>query len=179
MVYPAKHRNITDELMNGKFILSSEEEFAILKENETFYTEFFKTSFDYELVMKADYAYLLSKETNENFSRDVSIFIAIMSYELDKDSRNFIEQFDFHEFTLEEVDNYFRNSSFVDLIESNKQMKDEDSRRILINAMARRNIIHKPAEDRFTFTPAYKMFVDFAKELALKRMAGDVVANLN
>ena len=87
--------------------------------------------------------------------------------------------FDFNEFTLEEVDNYFRNSSFVDLIESNKQLKDEDSRRILINAMARRNIIHKPAEDRFTFTPAYKMFVDFAKELALKRMAGDVAANLN
>jgi hypothetical protein len=37
--------------------------------------------------------------------------------------------------------------------------------------MARRNIVHKNFEDRFVFTQAYKVFVDFAKELALKRMA--------
>ena len=179
MVYPSKHRQIVEELMNGKFILGNEEHFNILKENDKFYSEFFKLSFDLDLNIKADYAFLLSKETQENFSRDVSIFIAVLSYELDKDGRNFLEALDFNEFTFEEIDNYFINSSFIDLIESNKALKDQDSRRTLINGMARRNIVQKNFEDRFSFTQAYKVFVDFAKELALKRMASEVAGNVN
>jgi hypothetical protein len=175
MVYPSKHRQIVEELMNGKFILSNEEHFNSLKESDQFYTEFFKVSFDLDLHIKNEYAFLLSKETQENFSRDVSIFIAVLSYELDKDGRNFLEAIEFNEFTFEEIDRYFENSSFIDLIESNKSLKESDSRRTLINGMARRNIVHKNFEDRFSFTAAYKVFVDFAKELALKRMASDSV----
>ena len=171
MVYPAHHRQIVEELMSGKFLLNNEEHFNSLKENESFYIEFFKISFDLELIMKPEFCYLLSKETQENFSRDVSIFIAILSYELDRDGRNFIESFDFNEFTFEEVDRYFDNSSFIDLIESNKSLREPDARRTLINGMHRRNIVNKNFEDRFSFTQAYKVFVDFAKELALKRMA--------
>ena len=179
MVYPNKHRLIVEELMNGKFILSNEEHFNTLKENEQFYQEFFKVSFDLDLQFKAEYAYLLSKETQENFSRDVSIFIAVLSYELDKDGRNFLEAIEFNEFTVDEIDRYFENSSFIDLIESNKALKDGDSRRTLINGMARRNIIYKNFEDRFSFTQAFKVFVDFAKELALKRMAHEASAQVN
>ncbi|MFM9006049.1 MAG: condensin complex protein MksE [Flavobacteriales bacterium] len=170
MVYPQHHRQIVEELMTGKFILTNEEHFASLKENESFYQEFFKLSFDLDLHLKNEYAYLLSRETQENFSRDVSIFIAIMSYELDKDGRNFMEALEFNEFTLEEVDRYFDNSSFIDLIESNKALRDPDSRRTLINGMHRRNIVHKNFEDRFSFTQAHKLFVEFAKELAMKRI---------
>ena len=173
MVYPSHHRQLVEELMGGKFVLSNEEQFASLKENEKFYAEFFKISFDLELVMKPEFSYLLSKDTQENFSRDVSIFIAILAYELDRDGRNFIESFDYNEFTFEEIDNYFLNSSFIDLIESNKNLRDVESRRTLLNGMARRNIIFKTFEDRFTFTQAYKVFVDFAKELALKRIKGE------
>jgi hypothetical protein len=45
--------------------------------------------------------------------------------------------------------------------------------------MARRNIVHKNFEDRFSFASAYKVFVDFAKELALKRMASSDSVNAN
>lgn len=170
MVYPNKHRQIVEDLMGGKFLLSNEEHFNSLKENDKFYTEFFKVSFDLDLQLKTEFAYLLSKDTSENFSRDVSIFVAILCYELDKDGRNFIEALEFHEFTVEEVEGYFLNSSFIDLIESNKALRDAESRKTLINGMARRNIVQKNFEDRFAFTQAYKVFVDFAKELALKRM---------
>jgi len=173
MVYPPKHRQIVEELMGGKFILSNEEQFGSLKENESFYQEFFKVSFDLELHLKTEYAYLLSKETQENFSRDVSIFIAVLSYELDKDGRNFMEALDFNEFTYEEVDRYFDNSSFIDLIESNKSLRDPDARRTIINGMHRRNIVHKNFDDRFSFTQAHKLFVDFAKELAMKRISSE------
>ena len=130
-----------------------------------------KRDVDLDLNLKTEYAFLLSKETQENFSRDVSIFIAILCYELDRDGRNFMEALDFNEFTFEEVDRYFDNSSFIDLIESNKSLREPDARRTLINGMHRRNIVNKNFEDRFSFTQAYKVFVDFAKELALKRMA--------
>jgi hypothetical protein len=176
MVYPSNHRQIVEELMGGKFILSNEEHFNSLKENDTFYTEFFKISFDLDLNLKTEYAFLLSKDTQENFSRDVSIFIAILCYELDRDGRNFMEALDFNEFTFEEVDRYFDNSSFIDLIESNKSLREPDARRTLINGMHRRNIVNKNFEDRFSFTQAYKVFVDFAKELALKRMAVETEA---
>lgn len=159
--------------MSGKFILSADDLFIVLKENEVFYTEFFKVSFNYQLNLRQDYAYLISSETNENLSRDISIFMAILSYELDRDGRNFMEMLEYHEFALEEIDRYFENTSFIDLVESNKQLKDSDSRKSLINSMARRNIVHKAFEDRFTFTPAHKVFVDFAKELAIKRMQQD------
>ncbi|MFM7234330.1 MAG: condensin complex protein MksE [Flavobacteriales bacterium] len=171
MVYPSNHRQIVEELMGGKFILSNEAHFNSLKENDSFYTEFFKISFDLDLNLKTEYAFLLSKETQENFSRDVSIFIAILCYELDRDGRNFMEALDFNEFTFEEIDRYFDNSSFIDLIESNKSLREPDARRTLINGMHRRNIVSKNFEDRFSFTQAHKVFVDFAKELALKRMA--------
>ena len=171
MVYPSNHRQIVEELMGGKFILSNENHFNSLKENETFYSEFFKISFDLDLNLKTEYAFLLSKDTQENFSRDVSIFIAILCYELDRDGRNFMEALDFNEFTFEEVDRYFDNSSFIDLIESNKSLREPDARRTLINGMHRRNIVTKNFEDRFSVTQAHKVFVDFAKELALKRMA--------
>ena len=171
MVYPSNHRQIVEELMGGKFILSNENHFNSLKENETFYSEFFKISFDIDLNLKTEYAFLLSQDTQENFSRDVSIFIAILCYELDRDGRNFMEALDFTEFTFEEVDRYFDNSSFIDLIESNKSLREPDARRTLINGMHRRNIVTKNFEDRFSFTQAHKVFVDFAKELALKRMA--------
>jgi hypothetical protein len=171
MVYPQFHRRIVEDLMGGKFILNNEESYNSLKENEVFYQEFFKVSFDLDLVLKPEFSYLLSKDTQENFSRDVSIFIAILCYELDKDGQNFMELMEYHEFTFEEVDRYFENSSFIDLIESNKTIKDADGRRTLVNGMARRNIVQKSFEDRFMFTQAHRVFIDFAKELAMRKMA--------
>ena len=76
MVYPTHHRRIVEDLMGGKFILSNEDHYNSMKENDKFYNEFFKISFDLDLIVKPEFCYLLSKDTQENFSRDVSIFIA-------------------------------------------------------------------------------------------------------
>lgn len=167
MEYPKFHRDIVNELMDGKFLLSTKEEwFTSLKENQDFYTSFFKESFNYQLKFTQDYGYLISNETNETFSRDVSIFFALFCYELDRDGKNFLDEIKHHEFEVETVENYFANSSYIDLIQSNKQLQTKDTRRNFINAMARRNIIEKITEERFTFTSAYKVFIDFATELA-------------
>jgi hypothetical protein len=61
----------------------------------------------------------------------------------------------------------FENSSYIDLIQTNKQLKDFEARRkLLFTTMNKKNIIEKISDDKFYFTPAYKVFIDFAKELA-------------
>lgn len=170
MEYPKYHRQIVEELMGGKFVLSSDKLYEELKENESFYASFFKASFNYNLVLKQDFGYLISSETNETLSRDISIFFAILCYELDKDGRNFMDQLQYAEFNYDEVDEYFTHSTFADLIQANNQLKDKDARRKLLNNMSRKNIIEKTGEDRFMFTNAYKIFIDFAIEVAKSKV---------
>lgn len=167
MEYPENHRKIVDDLMNGKFLLAKEKYFEELSANEEFYLNFFKVSFGYELNLTKEYAYLVSDDTDENTSRDISIFFAIMCYELDKQGKNFMDGLQHAEYTFEEINLLFENSSYIDLINSNKQLKDEDARRrILFTTMSRKNIIEKINEHKFVFTPAYKVFIEYAKGLA-------------
>lgn len=173
MVYPDKHKEIVGDLMNGKFILSKESHFEELKRNEVeFYLPFFEKSFGYKLILNQEYAYLVSEDTDENLSRDISIFFAILCYELDKQGENFLDALQYSEFSFEEVDSLFGNSSYIELIQTNKQLKDSDTRRrLLFTAMNKKNIIEKISDDKFYFTPAYKVFIDFAKELAAPKEA--------
>lgn len=165
MEFPNHHRNIVEDLMSGKFILPQERTYQVLKENEQSYTYFFKASFNYDLKLAQDYAYLVSEESNEMLSRDVCIFIALLSYELDRDGKNFLERIQFTEFEMDEIENYFTNSAYIDLILSNKQLKDTDSRKNFINTLNRRNIIEKTTDNRFVFTSAHKFFMDFASDI--------------
>lgn len=165
MEYPNHHRQIVEDLMAGKFVLPQERTFEVLKENEEFYTQFFKASFNYDLKLTQDYVYLVSEESNEMLSRDICIFIALLSYELDRDGKNFMERIQYTEFEMEEIENYFTNSSYIDLILSNKQLKDADARKNFINTLNRRNIIEKIGDNRIVFTSAHKFFMDFASDI--------------
>ena len=166
MDYPKQHKQIVEELLNGKFILSKESHFEELKIEKDFYSKFFQVSFGYELKFTQEHAYVISEDTNETLSRDISIFFAIFCYELDKRGKNFLDELQYSEFTKAEVEDIFSNSSYIDLIESNKQLADKEKRENLINSMIRRNIIGKINDDKFYFTSAYKVFLEFAEELA-------------
>lgn len=165
MEFPNHHRQIVEDLMAGKFILPQERTYQVLKENEPSYAYFFKASFNYELRLTQDYAYVVSDESQEMLSRDICIFIALLSYELDRDGKNFHERIQFSEFEMEEIENYFTNSSYIDLILSNKQLKDADARKNFINTLNRRNVIEKTGDNRFVFTSAHKFFMDFASDI--------------
>ncbi|MFA9215245.1 MAG: hypothetical protein ACEQSR_15625 [Candidatus Methylacidiphilales bacterium] len=166
MEFPRYHKDIVSDLMSGKFILASDPKFVSLKETEDFYTSFFKESFGYELEIKTDFAYILSYETGEQLSRDICLFFAILSFELDKDGKNFLEEIQYAEFETEKLDEYFSNSSYTELILNNNQMKDAFSKKQFYTTLNRRNIIEKTGENKFTFTQAYKVFIDFAADFA-------------
>ncbi len=166
MDYPRYHKEIVGDLMNGKFILASDPKFVSLKDNLAFYEKFFKESFGYELELKSDFAFLLSYETGEMLSRDICMFFAILCYELDKDSKNFLEEIQYADFEHEKLDNYFENSAYAELIANNNQLRTGESRRDFIRTLARRNIVERNGDGKFSFTPAYKVFIDFAADFA-------------
>ena len=175
-MYPNKHKQIVTSLMDGRFITIDEPHFDILKENHDFYLRFFDKSFGFELRNTQEFYYLISEETNENTSRDISIFFSILCYELDKDGKNFMDKLGFSDFYMDEIIDYITNSSWTDVVKANKQLNDADSiKRLVSSTMVKRNIAVKYSDDKYSFTKAYKLFIDFAREL-IKTEVNDVKA---
>jgi len=164
-MYPDKHKEIVTSLMEGKFMTVEDFLFETIKKNEDFYINFFETSFGFEIIGNHDFYYLVSSDTNENTSRDISIFFSILCYELDKDGKNFLEELNYSEFHIDEILEFFKNSSWLDVIKANKQLNTDDSLKRHIGTMVKRNIAVKQSNDRYSFTKAHKLFIDFAKDL--------------
>lgn len=171
MDFPRYHKDIVGDLLDGKFILATDAKFIELKNNADFYGKFFKETFEFYLDIKSDYAYLISEETMEMLSRDICIFIGLLCYELDKEGKNFLDEIQYAEFDLEIVDNLLDNSSYIDLIQNNNQLKNSEARKQFLGTLNRRNIIDRNSDKKFTFTPAYKVFMDFAKNFAKGKLA--------
>lgn len=166
-MYPDKHKEIVTALMGGRFItIDDQPYFNIIKEKQGFYVDFFDKSFGFELKNTQEFYYLVSEETNENTSRDISIFFAIFCYELDKDGKDFRRELSFSDFHIDEIIEYIKNSTWAEVAKSNKQLKDADSiKKLFTSTMAKRNIAIKRSDNRYSFTKAYKLFIDFALEL--------------
>ena len=171
MDFPRYHKDIVGDLLDGKFILATDAKFIELKNNADFYGKFFKETFVYYLDIKSDYAYLISEETMEMLSRDICIFIGVLCYELDKEGKNFLDEIQYAEFDLEMIDTIFENSSYGDLILNNNQLKNSEARKQFLGTLNRRNIIDRNSDKKFTFTPAYKVFMDFAKNFAKGKLS--------
>lgn len=171
MDFPRYHKQIVGDLLDGKFILATDAKFIELKNNTDFYGKFFKETFDFYLDIKSDYAYLISEETMEMLSRDICIFIGLLCYELDKEGKNFLDEIQYAEFDQDMIDNLLDNSSYSDLIQNNNQLKNSENRKQFIGTLNRRNIIDRSSDKKFTFTPAYKVFMDFAKDFAKRKLA--------
>ena len=88
-----------------------------------------------------------------------------MCYELDKDGKNFLEELNYSEFHIEDILEYFKNSSWTDVIKANKQLNNDENLKRHLGTMVKRNIAVKQNNDRYTFTKAHKLFIDFAKDL--------------
>lgn len=165
-MYPNKHKQIVTSLMDGRFITIDESNFNIVKENQDFYIDFFDKSFGFELKNTQEFYYLISEETNENTSRDISIFFSIFCYELDKDGKNFMDELGFSDFHIDEIIEYIKNSTWTDIVKSNKQLNDADSiKRLVSSTMVKRNIAIKHSDEKYSFTKAFKLFIDFTREL--------------
>jgi hypothetical protein len=77
-----------------------------------------------------------------------------------------MDQLSYALFEYDQIDKYFEGSSYQELIKSNKQLKDVESRRMFYRTLSNRNIIEKEGENQFRFTSAIKVFIDFAVDFA-------------
>ena len=179
-MYPNKHKQIVTSLTDGKFITIDDSCFDILKANQDFYIEYFDKSFGFDLKHTQEFYYLISEETSENTSRDISIFFSILCYELDKNGINFMDKLGFSDFHIDEIIEYINNSTWADVVKANKQLNDADSiKRLVGSTMVKRNIAIKHSDDKYSFTKAYKLFIDFARELTKTEMKDASVRNRN
>lgn len=174
--YSSEHRKIVSELLDGKFILSPSPLFYTIQELDDDYIEFFLKSFNYKLNIEAEFAYLSSAEVNEKRTRDFTLFLAILSRELDYSGKNFRDKIELGSFDKNETEELLKQSSKWEILEKTS-VSDFDS---FLKSWKRKNLIIINGS-KFKFTKAVKLFFSFAMEIAeekLKEKTNEEEANL-
>lgn len=163
--YPKFHRQIVNDLLEGKFLLYTDyEKFQILKEENIFYIDFFKNTFDYDLNIRNEFAYLSSQNTDETFSRNFTIFLSVLCFEISQKG-DFKTRLENDIFSYEEVENYLKSENFKEVT----QEIGVNNLQTFLNNLGRRNIIqftNTSSKDNFKFTKAINLFFEFAVQLS-------------
>ena len=161
--YPNEHKDIVNSLLDGKFIIYPSPLFAILQQDEYAedYKEFFKRTYEYELIIDAEFAYLSSNEENEKRTRDFVLFLAILCRELDYSGKNFKDTIELASFDISETEQLLKQSSKWEILEKTSVDKFDT----FIETWHRRNVLTK-SNNQFKFTKAVKLFFEFAVNIA-------------
>jgi hypothetical protein len=167
---PKYHYEIVNDLLKGKFILRNEVHFEILTKEQDFYKAFFKESFGYELVLRKEFAYLLSKNTSEEFSKRFTVILSILCYEWNLQGRDIKDRIENGSFSVLEIQTLLENSTYSDIFRLIK-LKEEGIEKFL-KELDQRNIIKLDnSKETFEFTKAVDLFFEFAKEIATNKLA--------
>lgn len=161
--YPNEHKDIVSSLLDGKFIIYPSPLFAVLQQDEYAedYKEFFKRTYEYELIIDAEFAYLSSNEVNEKRTRDFVLFLAILCRELDYSGKNFKDTIELASFDISETEQLLKQSSKWEILEKTSVDKFDT----FIETWHRRNVLTK-SNNQFKFTKAVKLFFEFAVNIA-------------
>ena len=173
--FPNQHKEITQQLLNGKFILQNDELYTPIHKDSIMYADFFNRTFDYELVVTSEYAYLKSTNEKDKNSRDFLIFLALLCRELDKDGKDFKEEIESESFLVEDISTFLSESSKKREIIENTSIvnnKGEIDLVTFLNEWQRRNVIQYVGNNKikFRFTKAVGLFFDFAAILANQKL---------
>lgn len=175
--FPEQHKEITQQLLSGKFILETDELFAIISKEKLMYFDFFKRTYDYEIVVNSEYIYLKSTNDKDKSTRDFVIFLALLCRELDKEGKDFKEEIDKESFLVEHITNFLTESSKrKEIIESTSlYTKGQIDLVTFLNEWQRRNLIQFVGNSKlkFKFTKAIGLFFDYAVVLANEKLKND------
>lgn len=163
--YPNEHNKIVSELLDGKFIISPSSLFYKIQELEDDYSEFFKKSFNYNLNIEAEFAYLSSNEVTEKRTRDFTLFLAILSRELDYSGKNFRDKIELGSFDIYETEELLRQSSKWEILEKTTVSEFEK----FLKTWRGKNLIVLDG-NKFKFTKAVKLFFTYAMEIAEEKL---------
>ncbi len=163
--YPSEHSKIVNDLLDGKFIISPSPLFYKIQELEGDYEDFFMKSFNYKLNVEAEFCYLSSDEVNEKRTRDFTLFLAILSRELDYLGKNFRDKIELGSFDINETEKLLRQSSKWEILEKTTVSEFDK----FIKTWRGKNLIQIDG-NKFKFTKAVKLFFSFAMEIAEEKL---------
>jgi len=156
---PQRHSEVVKNLLNGKFILHNEELFEVINDHLEFYIDFFKKSYDYELVNNTEVIYVISDITHEKFSRNIMLVLSVISWEFNREGKNIYSELE-KKHTIRDIEELIKKSSFKDScrgISIDKLLKEAGSRNLVL-------ILDN--EKSIRFTSAINIFLKAAKEIA-------------
>lgn len=172
---PNNHYEIVNDLLKGKFILWNEIYFDTVEREQDFYKAFFKESFGYELVLRKEFAYLLSKSTTQEFSKRFTIILAILCYEWNLQGRDIKDRIENGSFSIYEIQDILENSTYKDILNDIKEKDDDDIKKLIkktIKDLSQRNIIKlDDSREILEFTKAVDLFFEFAESIAKSKLA--------
>jgi hypothetical protein len=158
--YPEKHYEIVQNLLNGKFILQGQIFYDILITNYNFYKIFFKESFKYDLVKTSEVIYLASDNTNEKFSRNLMLILAILVDNINLQGKDLYEEL-YKNYKIKDIEIIIKNSSYKSVC------RNISIESLIKNDCQKRNIIkYNNDYDTFQFTSAINIFLEQAKKIA-------------
>ncbi len=168
---PKNHYEIVNDLLKGKFIIWNEPHFDSLGKEQDFYKKFFKDSFGYELILRKEFAYLLSKVTNEEFSKRFTVLLSVLCYEWNLQGKDIKDYLDYGSFSSFEIQELLKNSNYKDILDF-VRIKEEGIEKI-IKELDQRNIIKLDnSKENFKFTKAINLFFEFAQDIAAQKIDG-------
>jgi len=169
MKYPENHQQVVGDLLAGKFVHSGIPLLATIKSNEAFYTDFFKKSFGYHLHIEEKYAFLSSKQTKEQSTRDLLLMLALLAHEYHHERKDFFKEIEKKVILVEDLQAYLKRSSKYN--EVIKGTQAEDLPRFL-DMWHRRYLIEytRPDHSGFRFLPPVHAFLSVALALAEEQL---------
>ncbi len=171
MQYPNEHKNIVSDLLDGRFILQGDANYAIIASEEfnEAYKRFFQLSFGIELITEPEFVYLVSIEkAKDKPARDFLIFLSVLCRELALEGKNFRKEIEEGVFETEDTELRLRQSVKWELLEKTPVIQF----RQFLKHWRGRNVIAflDNSGNRFRFTSAIQVFLNAASEIAKMKM---------
>jgi hypothetical protein len=175
MQYPKEHKEIVNDLLDGKFILQNEANYSVLTASEYSddYKTFFEMSFGFDLVIDAEFAYLSSREKQKDKpARDFLIFLSVFCRELALEGKNFRTCIEQDTFDVDDIEQTLKQSVKWELLEKTSAAQPRD----FLKRWKNKNVISFIGNNnnRFKFTSAVKVFLNAAEEIARLKMSDSV-----
>lgn len=158
MKYPNKHREIVKKLFMGALIHEKSSLYQIVKDNESFYKEFFTESFGYTLEYVGGVYFLSGSDIGGNFPSSFLKVLCVLIYEIDLAGKQIysVLYHDIH--TIDSLNIWLEGS-----VQFGELVKDYRFGNASFNLrkLEEKGLIEKIAEDKLKFTPAIELFIHY------------------
>lgn len=156
MKYPSRHKEIVKQFFMGALIHEKSSLFHIVKENESFYREFFIESFGYSLECVGGVYFLSGSDIGGDFPSRFLKVLCVLIYEIDLAGKQIysVLYHDIH--TIESLNAWLEESvQFREIVKYYRFGNGSFS----LKKLEEKGLIERISEYELQFTPAIELFI--------------------